>query len=334
MTEPTYQARRPWPRPAAALSVGALAVTLIAGCASSAADDTTITAESPAPAASASTTPSIEEAIAFGAFDSEGKSDLWSVAPDGSGLTQLTDTPDEVDICPDFSPDGTQLALCKNVDGSFEIWTSDVDGGNQRQLTDLGGWATFPDWSPDGSQIAFSWGKDGDSLTDLYLVEVATGKPTELIKEKGAEHQTPSFSPDGSTLLYTSQGQLWTMDLESRETTKLTDDDTVKEQTPEWSPDGTRIAYHAMTGEDDDIWIMNADGTDQRNLTAAAGAAEFGTAFSPDGQHIAFTGTGGPVPDGERYIQVIRTDGSDRRVLVPTPGLLQAVPAWQPQATP
>lgn len=41
------------------------------------------------------------------------------------------------------------------------------------------------------------------------------------------------------------------------------------------------------------------------------------------------------MPDGERYIQVMRTDGSERRVLVSTPGLAQAVPAGQPlpQAT-
>ena len=31
----------------------------------------------------------------------------------------------------------------------------------------------------------------------------------------------------------------------------------------------------------------------------------------------------------KRYVQVMAVDGG-RRVLAPTPGLLQAVPAWQP----
>ena len=75
---------------------------------------------------------------------------------------------------------------------------------------------------------------------------------------------------------------------------------------------------------------MAADGTGQVNLTQTPSVAEFGTAFSPDGAQISFTGTGGPVPAGERYVQVMAADGGDRRVLVPTPGLLQAVPAWQP----
>ena len=122
-----------------------------------------------------------------------------------------------------------------------------------------------------------------------------------------------------------SGAQLWTMDVRSGHETQLTSDPTFKDQTPDWSPDGTRIAY----GADDDIWIMKADGTGQVNLTDSPNA-EFGAAFSPDGTQIAFTGTGGPVPAEQRYVQTIRTDGSDRRVVAPTPGLRQAVPGWQP----
>ena len=107
--------------------------------------------------------------------------------------------------------------------------------------------------------------------------------------------------------------------------TQLTFDPNVKDQTPDWSPDGTRLAY----GADDDIWVMNADGSGQDNLTKTPDA-EFGTAFSPDGTLIAFVGSGGVVPAGQRYVQTMGTDGSDRQVVTATPGLLQAVPGWQP----
>ena len=36
------------------------------------------------------------------------------------------------------------------------------------------------------------------------------------------------------------------------------------------------------------------------------------------------------MPAGERYVQVMAADGCDRRILAQTPGLLHAVPAWQP----
>jgi Tol biopolymer transport system component len=161
-----------------------------------------------------------------------------------------------------------------------------------------------------------------------------------LLVEEGYAHENPVYSPDGRTVLYVRErweldeegfpypveGQLWVVDMSTGTQRQLTFDDTIKGQTADWSPDGTRIAYAA----DGDIWIMDPDGTDPRNLTSTEDADEFGTAFSPDGRWIAFTGLGGPVPDGERYVQVIRTDGSQRRVVVATPGLRQAVPAWQP----
>jgi TolB protein len=186
----------------------------------------------------------------------------------------------------------------------------------------------------------FSWAPTPDDLSNLFVVHAQSGKVSPLLVEDGFAHEYPVFSPDGRSVLYVKlqfnddgdaiYGQLWTVDVHTGQQRQLTEDDTIKDQTPDWSPDGTRIAYGATSDGDDDIWIMNADGSAQQNLTADANATEFGTSFSPDGQWIAFTGTDGPVPDGQRYVQVMRTDGSQRRVVVETPGWRQTVPAWQP----
>ena len=150
----------------------------------------------------------------------------------------------------------------------------------------------------------------------------------------------PAYSPDGSTVLFVRQrleidpdegfpfpveGQLWTFDLSSGVSTQLTFDATLKDQLPDWSPDGSRIAF----GADDDVFVIDADGSNLFNLTSSA-ASEFGAAWSPRGRWIAFTGGGDDVPTGQRYVQVVRPDGTDRQVVAPTPGLLQAVPGWQP----
>ena len=270
--------------------------------------------------------------IAFGAFDANDRSqaDIWSTRPGEDDLHQLTDAPGR-DICPAYSPDGKHIAFCSDRTGAFEIWVMDANGKHERQVTALGTSSTFPDFSPDGGLLAFSSEPAGGGNTDLWIVPTDGGAPTQVTDTPDALEENPAWSPDGTTILFVriagdfSGGQLWTRDVATGQETQLTFDPTFKDQTPDWSPDGTRIAY----GADDDIWVMDADGSDQVNLTQTPDV-EFGTAFSPDGTRIAFVGSGGLVAAGQRYVQTIRTDGSGRQVVRATPGLLQAVPGWQP----
>jgi len=271
--------------------------------------------------------------IAFGAFVATDRTqgDIWSVRADGLALRQLTDAPG-LDICPAYSADGKHIAFCSNRTGVFEIWVMDANGKDERQLTDLGTQSLFPDFSPDGSRIAFAAPTVAGGVTDLWTVPSTGGTAIRVTDTPGLAERFPVWSPDGHTLLYVagppdnSSAQLWTLDVDTGLATQLTTDATFKDQTPDWSPDGEVIAYNAGG----DIWRMDADGTDVVNLTGTPAANEFGAAFSPDGTEISFTGTGGPVPAGERYVQVMAADGANRRLLAPTPGLLQAVPAWQP----
>jgi len=302
--------------PRTAVAVGALSATAL------------IMSASPAQA----TYDGQEGRIAFGVFNGTNRtqSDIWSVNQNGLYMHRLTNAPGR-DICPAYSADGRQIAFCSDRTGAFEIWVMDANGNHERQVTDLGTHADFPDFSPDGNQLVFSAQPDGGGHTDLWQVPVGGGEPSQLTHTPDMLEENPVWSPDGSMVLFVriagdfSSGQLWTKDVATGQETQLTLDPTFKDQTPDWSPDGTRIAYAA----DDDIWLMNADGTGQTNLTHSP-AVEFGAAFSPDGTRIAFTGSGGPVTAGERYVQTINTDGSERRVVATTPGLLQAVPGWQP----
>lgn len=104
---------------------------------------------------------------------------------------------------------------------------------------------------------------------------------------------------------------------------------------PRLSADGRWVAYTVTSIDekkdrsDTDIYMIATAGGEPIRLTSGD-KPERRPRFSPDGRWIAFTGLGGPVPDGERYVQVMRTDGSERRIVVATPGLRQAVPAWQP----
>src|SRR5215208_2016379 len=90
----------------------------------------------------------------------EQDADIWTIAPDGSGRRNLTDTPDAVEVNPDFSPDGEKLAFAGTFDHTdFEIYTMNlVDGSaltNLTNVTDNNAHEDEPAFSPSGTKIAY-----------------------------------------------------------------------------------------------------------------------------------------------------------------------------------
>ncbi len=84
-----------------------------------------------------------------------GRTHLWWVGTDGSGLAQLT-TDLASDSTPTWSPDGSSLYFLSTRSGSSQVWRLPVSGGEARQVTDLPvDVATF-EISPDGSKLAVS----------------------------------------------------------------------------------------------------------------------------------------------------------------------------------
>ena len=119
------------------------------------------------------------------------------------------------DSNPDISPDGSKIAYVSDKSGSYEVWTSDANGENSVQLTNLGGpLASMPKWSPDGSKIAFVTWQAG--AADIFTIESAGGTPQPVVTSE-AEDIAPSWSADGRHLYFSSNRnngyQIWKTDL-------------------------------------------------------------------------------------------------------------------------
>lgn len=124
--------------------------------------------------------------IAF-VSDRSGNHDLWVVRPDGTGLQQLTDTPDIQEGNPDWSPDGTRLAYdvcrsatfpCPGSAPNYEIVTANADGSGLRFLTHVAGIDANPAWSPDGSRLVFR--SDRTGFTHVWTMTATGGDLTQL----------------------------------------------------------------------------------------------------------------------------------------------------------
>ncbi|MEO0022071.1 MAG: Tol-Pal system beta propeller repeat protein TolB [candidate division WOR-3 bacterium] len=83
--------------------------------------------------------------IAFVQRQPDGSNQICVTNILGDTYLQLTWQGNNEEPC--WSPDGLHLAFASNRTGSWEIWTMDWNGTNQRQVTRTGG-AFSPTWSP------------------------------------------------------------------------------------------------------------------------------------------------------------------------------------------
>jgi TolB protein len=107
---------------------------------------------------------------------------IWTIRPDGTGLTQITDGTAGQDFWPRWSPDGRHLLLNRDtVDASGRghgyLIVMNADGSGAQTI----GEGTFrnPAWSPDGRYIVFErpaatqalWRIDADGSNPVKLTD-------------------------------------------------------------------------------------------------------------------------------------------------------------------
>src|SRR5204863_2242316 len=83
--------------------------------------------------------------------------EIGVAASDGSGFKLLTEAPDDADVEPFWSPDGTRMLFQSDRTGDDEIWVMQADGSGLRDITNAPrADDRLPAWSADGSKIAFT----------------------------------------------------------------------------------------------------------------------------------------------------------------------------------
>jgi len=106
-------------------------------------------------------------------------------------------------ISPAVSPDGSKVAMILSKSGSPDVWVTDADGSNLKQLTATPEDESSPCWSPDGQWICFA---TRISERRVLAKVPAGGGAFQRIPTAGAPNPTePDWSPDGKWIAFTSQ---------------------------------------------------------------------------------------------------------------------------------
>ena len=129
--------------------------------------------------------------IAFVRFECcPGVGSIWTVNPDGTGETRLTDGPGA--WAPDWSSDGTKIAFTRGAD----IYVMNADGTGQANLTNnpAGTYPAAPAWSPDGTKIAFTSYRSDIFNPDIYTMNADGTGQTRVTTNPDSDY-APDWQP-------------------------------------------------------------------------------------------------------------------------------------------
>ena len=240
----------------------------------------------PAPA----TAPAEEQSVDF---------EIYSMQPDGSQLTQLTDNSivppsEEGDSTEGGAPDGQGgpppgKGDTETTDGGLPVLINDID----------------PAVSPDGTTIAFTSNRpaaDGSTDNEIYLMNLDGTNVRQVTNQKSgppqdtAEHEL-AWSPDGTKLVFRRgdgvKADLYILDLATKQEKKIiappSTGQIAPEGSPAWSPDGKTIAFAKGKGPAAGVWVYDVASGLLNELANQGEIPEGYPNWSPDGKYVLFT---------------------------------------------
>lgn len=276
-----------------------------------------------------------------------GRSDLWLVNVDGTGLRQLTTHPAS-DGSPRWMPDGKSILFLSSRGESSQVWRIAVDGGEASQVTDEPLDVDNLVVSPTGTHFAYSMEVFCDLKTPQEtkdrLAEIA-GKPaTGRIYDKLFFRHWDTWKDGRRSHLFVRSLEadavavdvMRGMDADAPPKPFGGADDIT------FTPKGKALIFAARDAGVEEAWSTNVDlfvvpidrSQKPRCLTKRNKAWDTGPVFSPDGSTLAYRAMSKPGYEADRLRIVLREWHSGReRTLADDWDYSAGSIVWSPDGT-
>jgi TolB protein len=238
--------------------------------------------------------------LAFMRFDvsrtAEDKALIFIVGADGSGLTKVFESTDEMPIYMAWAPDGSSLTVLTQRKTDLRLQLIDPSGARPPREIAQGGPLYFA-WSPDARSLMLH--VNGDHLTTeramlALLRPDSSDEALHPLSTSPSDFRAPAWSADGRRMAFVAQvpgGQaaLAVQDAGGSDSTRLAP--VGREPAFLWSPSADRLAFSSRVSDQvplyNGIETIKADGAERQRVTDANVAAFY---WSPDGKRLAYAG--------------------------------------------
>lgn len=217
------------------------------------------------------------------ASDRGGSYNIWSIRPDGSELTQLTDSAAQ-DQRPTLSQDGRRLAFQRRASNNlWDIYVANLDGAllsEPQAVTPL----EFNDFQPYFSRTLSNrivFVSNRGQTTGLFTMNDDGSSPAELDPAFGLSSSEPAFHPllDGQLLFSAFSGterDIWRKSVSiidgSTVNSNLTSGRLSDDHSPAWGPDASFFVFVSDFDGTPNLWQAEANGEFPRQVTSFTSA--------------------------------------------------------------
>jgi len=217
----------------------------------------------------------------------ESTTSLWTMRPDGSGLTERIPAGTFGRLGPArWSPDGRQVAFAASdpVDGRWRLWLADAERFEPRPVTDRAGVVLDPAFSPDGTHLAYvahparyRGDPTASAPLEVFVTRLDGGGEVRLTFDDRGD-RGPAWSPDGRLLAVetevdanykvTGRWALRIVSVASGEVSTVPSAAAVN-LAPSWNPSGDGLVFHRYLGAGEGFRLAMVDLVAGRTLPLA-----------------------------------------------------------------